>query len=144
MLTLAEVQANMSDSQLSSAISSGNDVLAAARLSELLTQVNMIPISTLAVWAAQTGIRASLQDASNTIEHPLRSVALTAIDLLRGNMAENFDTVAYSGLLDALQAGGIMTQAHRDALMAIATGPKLVTPDEVAKVTRNEDGSSKL
>lgn len=144
MLTTAEVQAHAADPTLAAALVVGDDVQAAARLSQLLTEIAPVPISVLAAWAAQTGVRAAVQDAANTVGHPLRSIALTAIDLLQGSMSQTFDTIAYGGLLDAMQAEGLMTQAHRDALTALATRPKQITPNDVAAAVRNSDGSSKL
>lgn len=143
MLTTAEVQLHQADPALAAALSAGDDVAAAARLSELLTETAPVPINVLAAWAAQTGVRAAVQDAADTVGHPLRSVALTAIDLLQGSMAQSFDTVIHVGLLDAMQAGGLMTQTDRDALTALATKPRQITPNEVSAAARNEDGSAK-
>lgn len=134
MLTAAEVQAHAADPALAAALAAGDDTAAAARLSELLTEVVPVPINVLAAWAAQTGVRAAVQDAADTVGHPLRSVALAAIDLLQGGMSATFDTAVYGGMLDAMQAGGLMTQAHRDALTALATKPMNVSAADVLRL----------
>lgn len=144
MLTTAEVHLHQADPALATALSAGDDVAAAARLSELLTETAPVPINVLAAWAAQTGVRAAVQDAAGTAGHPLRSIALTAIDLLQGGMSDTFDTVIYSGLLDAMQAGGLMTADNRAALTALSTRTKQITPNDVARAVRNSDGSSKI
>lgn len=144
MLTTAEVQAHISDQALAAALSAGDDIAAAARLSELLTETVPVPLNQLAAWAASTGVRARIQDAANDTNSPVRSIALTALDLLRGSMAGSYDTVVYSGLLDALEAGGAILAADRTALTALATQPRVVTANEVARAIRNDDGSSKL
>lgn len=144
MLTTAEVQAHAADPTLVAALASGDDVTAAARLSQLLTDTVPVPLHKLAAWAATNGLRAQLQDAADAVGHPLRSTALAALDLLRGNMSESFDTVAYAPLLDALQSAGMFSPAERAALTALATGPRDVTPNDVARAVRNDDGSSKL
>ena len=144
MLTAAEVQLHQADPALAAALSAGDDVSAAARLSELLTETAPVPISVLAAWAAQTGLRAAVQDAADTPGHPLRSIALTALDLLRGTMAQTFDTVVYAGMLDALEQGGALSTPERAQLTAIATQPRDITPNEVAAAVRNGDGSSRL
>lgn len=144
MLTTAEVQAHAADPDLAASLASGNDVASAARLSELLTDIAPVPINRLAVWAAQTGVRAAVQDAADTPSHPLRAIALTAIDLLQGGMSQTFDSVAYADLLDTMQTGGLMTAEHRAALTAVATVPRHVSPNDVARAVRNDDGSSKL
>lgn len=143
-LTTAEVQTHAADPALAAALAVGDDVIAAARLSELLTEVRPVPINQLAAWAAQTGVRAAVQDVADIVGHPLRSVALTAIDLLQGSMAQSFDLVTYAALLNGMQAGGLMTQTDRDALTALATKPRPITPNDVARAVRNDDGSSKL
>lgn len=144
MLTTADVQAHTADPALAAALAVGDDVAAAERLSQLLSELAPVPINRLAAWAAQTGVRAAAQDAADTPGHPLRSIALTAIDLLQGSMSDTFDSVAYAALLDAMQAGGLMTTDHRAALAAIATRPRSVTALDVARAVRNADGSSKL
>ena len=143
MLTTAEVQAHQTDPAIASGLVSGDDVAVAARLSELLTDVALVPLSTLAAWAAPS-IRAKLEDHAAEPTSPLRSLCLTALDLMRGSFAQNFDSIAYAGMLDALQAGGVVSQAERDELTALAIKPRLVTANEVAKAIRNDDGSSKL
>lgn len=143
-LTTADVQAHAADPALAAALTAGDDVQAAARLSELLTEVRIVPINQLAAWGATTGLRARLQDISVTPAHPLRSIALTALDLLRGTMAESFDTVVYGGMLDALEQGGALNSTERAQLTAIATQPRDITPNDVAAAVRNGDGSSKL
>lgn len=143
-LTTAEVQTHAADPALAPALAAGYDVQAAARLSQLLTEVRPVPINKLAAWGASTGLRARLQDISNTPAHPLRSIALTALDLLRGTMSETFDAVVYAGMLDALEQGGALSTPERAQLTAIATQPRDITPDDVAAAVRNGDGSSKL
>lgn len=144
MLTTAEVQAHAADPELAAALAAGDDVAAADRLSQLLTDTVLVPISQLAAWAATNGLRAQLQDAADVVGHPLRSIALAALDLLRGSMSETFDTVAYGPMLDALQAGGMFAVADRDALTALATQPRRVSAHDVAIAVRNDDGSTKL
>lgn len=143
-ITTAEVQAHTADPALMAALAIGDDVAAADRLSQLLTDTVLVPISQLAAWAATNGLRAQLQDASDVAGHPLRSIALAALDLLRGNMSDSFDTVAYGPMLDALQSAGMFSPAERDKLTALATQPRAITPNDVARAVRNGDGSSKL
>lgn len=63
--------------------------------------------------------------------------------MMQGAFAQAFDTVGNAPLLDALQAGGVVTQADRDALTVLATVPRMVTANDVARVVRNDDGSAK-
>lgn len=143
-LTTAEVQAHTAAPALMAALANGDDVAAADRLSQLLTDTVLVPISQLAAWAATNGLRAQLQDAADVVGHPLRSIALAALDLLRGNMSESFDTVAYAPLLDALQSAGMFGPSERDKLTAMATQARAISANDVARAVRNDDGSSKL
>lgn len=141
-LTLSEVQAHISDQALAAAISAGDDIAAASRLSELLTEYVPIQIGRVAAWGAMVGLRSKIQDYANTQGSPLRDVALSALDLLiRGN---DFDVVDDGALLDVFVASGDITQAQRDQLTALAIGPRTITANEVARAIRNDDGSSKL
>ncbi len=144
MLTTAEVQTHAADPTLAAALAAGDDVAAATRLSQLLTEIVPVPLNVLAAWAAQTGVRARLQDHADNVASPLRSIALTALDLLSGSMAESYDTQVYGGLLDALQSGGVIGTNERAALTMLATHPRDVSANDVAAAVRNGDGSSKL
>lgn len=143
-VTTAEIQAHAADLALAAALAAGDDVAAAARLGELLTEVVPVPLNRLAAWAAGTGVRARLQDAADDPEHPQRSIALAALDLLRGSLTGSYDTILYAGLLDALQDGGIILAADRAALAALAVRPRSVSANDVARAVRNDDGSGKL
>lgn len=142
MLTTAEVQAHATDPVLAAALAAEEDAAAATRLSELLIEYAPIPIGRVAAWGATVGLRSKIQDYSNTQGHPLRDVALSALDLLiRGN---DFDAVEDGALLDAFVASGDITQAQRDQLTAQAVRPRTVSANDVARAVRNDDGSSKL
>lgn len=143
-LTTAEVQAHAADPELAAALADNNDEAAAVRLSQLIADVMPVPINRLAAWGAATGLRAKLQDASEDKLNPLRSIALTALDLLQGGMSDTFDTLVYADMLDALQAGGMFTADQRNALTMIASQPRVLTALDVALAVRNDDGSSKL
>lgn len=144
MLTTADVQAHAADPVLAAAIIAGDDITAAARLSELLTEVVPVPINRLAAWGATNGLRARLQDVAVDPNSPIRSIVLTALDLLQGAMSQSFDTIVYGDMLDAIQQAGLMSTTERAALTAIATRQRQVSSSEVADAVRNGDGSSKL
>lgn len=141
-VTTAEIQAHASDPTLAAALASGDDVAAAARLSELLTEPSPIPIARVAAWGASVGLRAKIQDHAADPDSPLRSVALSALDMLvRGN---DFDMAENWALLDAFVQSGDITNAQRAALAAFAVRPRSITANDVAHAVRNDDGSSRL
>lgn len=141
-VTTAEIQAHAADPALAAALASGDDVTAAARLSELLTEPRPIPIGRVAAWGASVGLRAKIEDYANDPDSPLRGLSLTALDMLvRGS---DFDLAEDGALLDAFVASGDISQAQRDALAALALMPRSVSASDVARAVRNDDGSSKL
>lgn len=127
---------------MAAALAAGNDTAAAARLSELLTEHACIPIGRVAAWGANVGLRAKMEDYAVTQGHPLRSISLTALDMLvRGS---DFDVLSDGPMLDAFVASGDITAAERDSLVALSVVPRQVSASDVAAATRNEDGTSKL
>lgn len=142
MLTTDEVRAHTADPALAAALAVGDDVAAAERLSELLTEACPIPIGRVAAWGAHFGVRAALQDIADNASHPLRSLALTTLDLLvRG---DDLDLEADGALLDALVANGVVDTEAAAVLRAGAVRPRSVSANDVARAVRNDDGSSKL
>ena len=142
MLTTAEVQAHAADPTLAAALNVGDDVAAAERLSQLLTEPCPIPIGRVAAWGAAVGLRAKIEDYAADPDSPLRGVSLTALDMLvRGS---DFDMAEDGALLDAFVDSGDISQAQCDYLASLAVRPRIITPNDVARAVRNDDGSSKL
>lgn len=142
MLTTDEVRAHTADPALAAALAADDDVAAAERLSELLTEPCPIPIGRVAAWGALVGLRAKIEDHARNSDSPLRDVSLTALDMLvRGS---DFDMAEDGALLDAFVLAGAITQGQRDALAAMAVQPRSISANDVARAVRNDDGSSKL
>lgn len=89
------------------------------------TRTGTVPVSVFAIWAGQTGMRGAIEDAASDKASPLRSIALTLLDLLRGGVSDALD-LGHAGnqtMLSAWQQAGAITQAQRDALLALASQP---------------------
>ena len=140
MLTLDDVRAHLADAEVARALAASDDEALARRLSQLLTTVEPVPMYRLAAWAAPA-IRGRLEAHAANSASPLQSICLTALDLLRGSMVQRYDVVAYGHMLDALLAGGVITAADLAALRALATVPRPVSANEVARVVRRDDGT---
>lgn len=114
------------------------------------TLAGSIPVSVFAGWAAQTGMRAVIEDAANNTASPLRSSALAILDILHG-AASSLDLSASAvgqanvGMLGAWVQAGALTAANEAALIALATSPAsraevlwsagtIVSPEEVGRV----------
>lgn len=92
------------------------------------TLVGSILVSVFAGWAAQTGMRAAIEDASVNTASPLRSSALAVLDILRGaatslDLSSSAQGQANIGMLNAWVSAGALTAANEAALMALATSP---------------------
>ena len=131
MITLAEIQAafpgltaaNRDDGAIATALSVGR------------TKSEPVQRALFAMWAGQTGMRASIQDASATAGHPLRSVALTLLDFLQGGVSPSLDLSlpANQAMLSAWQAAGAITAQQIADLNALGIVPDVVTTQDVAK-----------
>ena len=90
--------------------------------------VGAVPRSTFAGWAAATGLRAIVQDASANAVSPLRSSALAILDMLRG-ASDSLDLSASSvgtanqQMLGAWVTAGAITAAQEAQLVSLATAP---------------------
>lgn len=125
MVTLAEVQATGIDLSNHGAIA---DALSAGR-----TVVGSVSREVFATWAAKTGLRAKIEDYSITQGHPLRSIALALIDVLRSPTAGiDFSTYDNVAMLQAWVLAGEVTQAQADELLVAATKSAPVSTAEVA------------
>lgn len=81
-----------------------------------------IKTNTFAIWAASTGLRSSIQDHADNHASPLRSIALTLLDLLTGNLERAIDLGIQSNIamLNAWVVAGALTTAQRDELLALS------------------------
>lgn len=89
------------------------------------TRTGVVPVSVFAIWCGQTGMRGAIEDAAADKTSPLRSIALTLLDLLRGGVSEGLDlsNTGNQAMLAAWQAAGAINQAQRDSLIALAQTP---------------------
>ena len=109
--------------ELAIPIAARNDVL----ICELLNKKNIpvygtVSANDFAIWAASTGLRATIQDHAENPASPLRSIALTLLDLLQGNLdrALDFGNAANVAMLEAWVSAGAITATHRDELLALS------------------------
>lgn len=79
-----------------------------------------ITCNSFAAWATQTGQRAVIEDESK-LDSPLRSVALSLLDVLYSNRPIDFGDSDIVAMADAWLLGGKMTQTDYDSLLARAS-----------------------
>jgi hypothetical protein len=93
-----------------------------------------VAVNDFAIWAASTGLRAAIQDHADNAESPLRSIALTLLDLLQGNLAPalDFGNAANVTMLNAWVAAGALTIPQRDDLLTLSQ--KLISRAEQVNI----------
>jgi hypothetical protein len=119
-----------------------------------ITVNGAIAVNDFAIWAASTGLRAAIADHADNIASPLRSIALTLLDLLQGNLAPNLDfgNAANVTMLEAWVTAGALTEAQRDELLTLSQ--KLIsraqqagiaaTLTDIRQAIWHDDGSRRL
>jgi len=110
-------------------------------MSQGRTKYGTISRAWFATWAAGTGMRAVIQDTANTQGHPLRSIALSCLDVLAG-ASDGIDlgNPANLGMIQAWVQAGLMSQADADALIALGTVPDPVSEFEVRRAIYMDNG----
>ena len=109
--------------ELADALAVGDDASIVTVLNEPRYDVyGRVARAEFAMWCGASGLRAVIEDHAAMQASPLRSIALTILDFLRGGVAESIDF----GLADNEQmlgawvtAGGI-TQPQADALLGMS------------------------
>lgn len=98
------------------------------------TKLGSVSREGFATWAAKTGVREKIEDYSQTAGHPLRSIALSLIDVLRSPTSGiDFTSADNINMLGAWVALGEITQAQADDLIAMATTHDPVSSQDVSK-----------
>lgn len=78
--------------------------------------------SDFAIWAASTGMRATIQDHADNVASPLRSIALSLLDVLRGAAESiDFSLASNTSMLDAWVLAGALSVANKDSLLALSS-----------------------
>ena len=108
------------------------------------TKVGTVSRAWLATWSASNGMRAIMQDVSETTGHPLRSIALATLDVLAG-AADGIDLSLPQNvaMVQAWVTAGTMPQIEADNLIALATTPDPISDREVVIALYNDNGSLK-
>lgn len=111
--------------------------------------------NTFSIWAASNNLRATIEDVSLTVGHPLRSIALTLLDLIKGNLSPvslDFSNPINVTMMNYWIDYHTITIAQRDELLAKSI--RLISKAEEAGIAAtaldirreiwSDDGSRKL
>jgi hypothetical protein len=116
----------------------------AAELNKPRPVVGAVSRQLFAMWAGQSGMRAAIEDAANTPNDPLRSIALTCRDFIQGAADNiNLSMPQNQAMLQAWVSFNRLSQENHDALITLATQQvsSNVTPHDVRLVCRDYDGN---
>jgi len=109
-----------------------DDAAIAAILSVGRSKVGTVSTAVFSSWAAQTGMRAVIEDRAVASGDPLRSSALSLRDVVTGGASGiRLDYAANQAMLAAWVALGALSSANRDSLIALATYPDPITTEAV-------------
>lgn len=94
-----------------------------------------------ATWAAKTGLREKIEDYSATQGHPLRSISLALIDVLRSPTSGiDFALADNQTMLGAWVALSEITQAQADELIALASTSNPIDELTVRRACWSDNG----
>ena len=142
--------------QIAPLLVSADDVSIAAILNNKnIPVVGTINVNEFAIWAAATGMRAAIQAQADNALSPLRSIALTLLDLLQGNLHPESLNLGLPGnvaMLNAWVNAGLLSQENHDNLIALATNQISraqqlgisITDVDIRREIWNDDGTRKL
>jgi len=130
---------------------SDDEGVAALYNSATVDVIGAIMREDLATWAAETGMRATIEDESKDAQSPLRASALAILDVLRGAaIGINLSKPQNMALLDAWEGAGKLNPIDKASFIALAmtTTPRsivqtgrLVTANDIARVVRDDLGN---
>jgi hypothetical protein len=83
--------------------------------------VKFVSVGDFIIWAAKSGLRASIEDICNTPEHPLRSSSLALRDFLTNGGLGYFDMDNGDNMemLDAWVLAGIVSTEQKQDLLSL-------------------------
>jgi len=82
-----------------------------------------ITVNKFAIWCAETGMRAAINDQATTPASPLRSIALTLLDLLQGNLTPASLDLSIQQNVEMLHAwvlAGLLTTEQEQELITLS------------------------
>lgn len=88
------------------------------------TKLGLLSRTDLTIWAASTGMRATIEDLSLDKESPLRSSALAILDVLKGSSSGiDLSKPWNMAILNAWEAASVLTTVNKDNMIALAMQP---------------------
>lgn len=98
-----------------------DEIAALLNTADRVVSASLLPLSTVGIWAAKTGVRAKIGQHAANDASPVQSVCLTILDLLQGLNGPplELDNADNAAMIDALVAVGVMTAGDKTGLLAL-------------------------
>ena len=124
MTLLEEIQNGPLAAELSSFVAANDyrGIANALNRKDILTS-GSITVNKFAIWCAETGMRATINDQASNPASPLRSIALTLLDLLQGNLTPaslDLSIDQNKAMLHAWVLAGLLTTAQEQELITLS------------------------
>lgn len=125
MILLLEIQTGPLAATLAPLVNANNDIAIAEALNaKNYTKLSSVTRNIFLIWAASTGMRATIEDHAANPSSPLRSSALSLKDILSDTASSiDFGIDGNVTMLEAWQAAGAITSQQKLDLLTLATIP---------------------
>lgn len=107
------------------------------------TRVGSVSRAIFSMWCGRTGLRAAIEDHARNTESPLRSIAITLEDFLRGGSTDAVDFAHPDNIymLNVWEQAGAITNEQVQEIIALATEPDPVSENDVKRAIWADDGT---
>lgn len=124
MTLLEEIQSGLLATELEPLVTANDyrGIANALNRKDILT-AGSIMVNKFAIWCAETGMRAAINDQASNPASPLRSIALTLLDLLQGNLTPASLDLSIQQNVEMLHAwvlAGLLTTKQEQELITLS------------------------
>jgi len=107
------------------------------------TRVGSVSRAIFSMWCGRTGLRVAIEDHARNTESPLRSIAITLEDFLRGGTtaAVDFGHPDNIYMLNVWEQAGAITSEQVQEIITLATEPDPIDEIDVKRAIWADDGT---
>ena len=107
------------------------------------TRVGSVSRAVFSMWCGRTGLRVAIENHANNVDSPLRSIAITLEDFLRGGTTDavDFGHPDNMYMLEVWGNAGAISVEQAAEIITLATIPDPISELEVRKAIWNDDGT---
>lgn len=107
------------------------------------TRVGSVSRAVFSMWCGRTGLRAAIEEHAANVNSPLRSIAITLEDFLRGGTTDAVDFGHPDNIymLEVWGQAGAISVEQAAEIIELASEPDPISELEVRKAIWNDDGT---